>query len=79
MSNIISIKRKKVENEKLYNLAVENDESFVANGVVVHNCRSILVPINRYDSYVADFGMKPGLTAEEMAKYAQPAPGFGGV
>lgn len=29
----------------VYNLAVEEDESYVADGVVVHNCRSILVAV----------------------------------
>ncbi len=29
----------------VYNLAVENDESYHAEGIVVHNCRSIVVPV----------------------------------
>ena len=29
-------------NRPVYNLAVEEDESYVADDVVVHNCRSIL-------------------------------------
>jgi hypothetical protein len=30
---------------KVYNLAVENDETYIAEGIVVHNCRSTLIPI----------------------------------
>jgi 5-methylcytosine-specific restriction endonuclease McrA len=29
----------KFEGERLYNFAVENDESYIADGIVVHNCR----------------------------------------
>ena len=35
----------------VYNLAVENDESFVADDIVVHNCRSLLVPVTVVDSW----------------------------
>lgn len=49
------------------------------SGVCHFNCRKILVPITRYDDYETDYGTKPGLTAEEAVKYAQPAAGFGGV
>jgi hypothetical protein len=41
---IIKIQKKHIRS-KLYNLAVENDETYVANGIVVHNCRSLLVPV----------------------------------
>ena len=44
MSMIASIVRKKVGTKALLNLAVGVDESFVANGIVVHNCKSRLVP-----------------------------------
>lgn len=30
------------EHNKLYNLSVEEDESFVANEIVVHNCKSYI-------------------------------------
>lgn len=33
------------EGEKLYNFAVEDDESYVAEGIVTHNCRCDLVAI----------------------------------
>ena len=35
----------------VHNLAVKDDESFVADGVVVHNCRSVLVPITAIDTW----------------------------
>lgn len=44
MARIVSVVRKKIESQRLYNLAVQDDESFVANGIVVHNCKSRLVP-----------------------------------
>ena len=28
----------------MYNLSVEEDESYVAKGIVVHNCRCIFLP-----------------------------------
>ena len=33
----------------VYNLGVEDDESYIANGIVVHNCRCILVPVTRFE------------------------------
>lgn len=33
--------------DKVYNLAVRDDESYHANGIIVHNCRSILIPITK--------------------------------
>jgi len=54
MSRIKSIKRKKISHETLHNLAVEGDESYIANGVVVHNCRSVIVPITRFETLTPD-------------------------
>ena len=45
MARIKSIELKQITNERLYNLSVRDDESFVANGIVVHNCKSYIVPI----------------------------------
>ena len=39
---IISIQR--IQPEPVYNISVAVDESYTANGVVVHNCRSRLIP-----------------------------------
>ena len=36
---------------KVYNLAVEQDESYIVNKIVVHNCRSLLVPILSDEQY----------------------------
>lgn len=51
MSNIKSITKKKIQNETLWNLAVKIDESYVANDIVVHNCRSTLIPITKYEEF----------------------------
>lgn len=41
------VKKWKVDHPiKLYNLSVEEDESYVANGFVVHNCRCCALPAN---------------------------------
>lgn len=45
MARIIKITRKKIKNEKLYNFAVEEDQSYFCNGVAVHNCDSYILPI----------------------------------
>jgi hypothetical protein len=34
-----------VIDEFVYNLSVEDDESYVANGIAVHNCRCMVVPL----------------------------------
>ena len=43
------IKIQKIErrpcNRPVYNIAVDQDESYIADDVVVHNCRSLLVYI----------------------------------
>ena len=46
----------------IYNLAVEGDESFIADGFAVHNCRSLLSPILRTEGPV-EF-----ITPEEVAR-----------
>lgn len=46
VTEIVSIKRVKTivkgTNRKLYNFSVEDDESYIADGIVVHNCRCTL-------------------------------------
>jgi SPP1 gp7 family putative phage head morphogenesis protein len=37
------------KNRPLYNLSVEEDESYVAKGMVVHNCRCISIPVDVTD------------------------------
>jgi len=36
--------------QPVFNLAVEDDETYVAEGVVVHNCRSMLVYVTIDDA-----------------------------
>lgn len=45
---LIEIKRKEIKREvKLYNFSVEEDESYIANGFAVHNCRCHLNKIRK--------------------------------
>jgi very-short-patch-repair endonuclease len=45
-----SIKHWKMKRKMpMYNLSVEEDESYVAKGVVVHNCRCMALPVNPED------------------------------
>lgn len=34
----------------VYNLGVAEDHSYFAEGVLVHNCRSIIVPVTQYET-----------------------------
>lgn len=43
------IKWKLNKNTKLYNLSVEEDESYIAEGIVVHNCRCQVIPLTSKD------------------------------
>ena len=65
----------------VHNLAVMGDETFFANNILVHNCRSILVPIllgekdlpgyfENYEDTFKPFGYG--------ATKTRPDPGFGG-
>lgn len=42
---ISSVLKKKIIGQRLYNFAVEKDQSYICNGIVVHNCDSYIVPI----------------------------------
>jgi SPP1 gp7 family putative phage head morphogenesis protein len=35
----------------VWNIAVQDDESYVANGIVVHNCRSLLIAVTARDNW----------------------------
>jgi len=48
LSRIKKIKRVPFEGT-VYNLEVADDHTYYANGVLVHNCRSILVPITTFE------------------------------
>jgi len=43
--------RKENVNCKVYNLEVEGNPTYYANNVLVHNCRSTLVPITKYETF----------------------------
>lgn len=48
--NIQSIEKWKVKKPRmLYNFSVEEDESYLAKGIVVHNCRCTTIPIKKED------------------------------
>jgi len=47
---IKSIKKIKYKG-KMYNLAVEDDETYIAEGIIVHNCRSLLIPVTQDEEY----------------------------
>ena len=49
MARILSMTRKQITTETLHNIAVREDESYIANGIVVHNCKSYIVPILSLD------------------------------
>ena len=47
---IESIKKWKVTHPRtLFNLSVEQDESYMAKGIVVHNCRCLALPARKSD------------------------------
>lgn len=54
-------------NQPLWNLAVEEDETYIAGGVIVHNCRSLLIAVIEGDQW-----------AESDEPTVEPAAGFGG-
>lgn len=43
--HVVKIERLK-STETVYNFSVEEDESYVLNGIVSHNCRCDLVPLS---------------------------------
>jgi len=59
VSKILSIEEKKVKEIQVYNLAVDEDETYIAENCIVHNCRTIKVPITKsYEQLVADAGLE---------------------
>lgn len=67
--SIKSVTRRPCE-KPVYNLAVKEDESYVADGVIVHNCRSVLIPITEVDGWDGRESPPPSV---------QPQQGFGGT
>jgi hypothetical protein len=60
--------------ESLWNLAVLDDESYVAEGIIVHNCRSILIAVTQVDVARGDWDGQESL---DPPAGLQPADGFG--
>jgi len=60
--------------ESLWNLAVLDDESYVAEGIIVHNCRSILIAVTQVDAARGDWDGQESL---DPPAGLQPADGFG--
>lgn len=52
-------------NESLWNLAVEEDETYIAGGVIVHNCRSILIPVTVLDQWEASKPLPESVRPQE--------------
>lgn len=64
MAKVLSITRRE-DTQPVYNLEVEGDESYVANNLVVHNCRCRWVRINT-DFFKVKDGKVVQKTAEEI-------------
>jgi hypothetical protein len=67
--NVKSVTRRPC-NKPVHNLAVQDDESYVADSVIVHNCRSVLIPVTELDGWDGQESPEPSV---------QPAAGFGGT
>lgn len=76
MAKIKSIKRIKRDTEQFLNIAVENDESYIANGIVVHNCRSILRYITQADVAIDEITPDKDLTGTQRDKIQEESGGF---
>lgn len=55
--------RKEKVNCKVYNLEVEDNPTYYANDILVHNCRSTLVPVTKYETFTP---IKPELKARAI-------------
>jgi hypothetical protein len=60
--------KKRIEAQRLHNIAVEEDESYVAEGIVVHNCRSTLIPVTRFREPEMREGLANGELKEGLSK-----------
>lgn len=83
MVKIKSVKKRAYKGY-VHNLAVANDETFFANHILVHNCRSLLIPIMLGDGenegdYFENYEKKFETWGTGVSKEGQkPAEGFGG-
>jgi hypothetical protein len=52
-------------NGYVYNLSIEGDETYIADGFVVHNCRSLRVPVVKDEFRIDDgLGRRPQVGAD---------------
>lgn len=74
VKKILKIPRKSF----VYNLAVEEDDSYIASGIAVHNCRCSLIPIFDDRPAVAPepVVIDKGTPFERTIPVGEPAPGF---
>ena len=56
---------------KIYNLEVENDPTYFAENILVHNCRSLTVPITTYEVEESG-GVKIDNWNQQNAKVGRP-------
>lgn len=66
--SILNIGHLELENQTLYNLSVADDESFIANGFVVHNCRCDWIPVVDTIEYPKSFYQRAGLPVPRKVK-----------
>lgn len=52
----------------VWNIAVLDDESYVADGLIVHNCRSVVVPITAIDGWDEQESLQPTVEPAEGFK-----------
>ena len=50
---------KPIKNEDVYCLTVEDDESYIANGIISHNCPAFLYWSFKYMAYTRNYGIEP--------------------
>ena len=55
--------------DHVYNLAVENDETYIANGIIVHNCRSTIILVGKGETAAeVQAGLTPRPAVEAKSK-----------
>lgn len=52
----------------MWNLGVEDDETFIAGGVIVHNCRSVVFAVTTLDGWDGTESPDPVLQPQEGFK-----------
>lgn len=57
---------KRISNEDVYCLTVDKDESYIANGVISHNCPAFLYWAFKFMAYTRDYGIEPETRAPQL-------------